>query len=140
MNHQSVYYFLSIVELCDMMIHSLDVVSCYHDLDVNMILNWISQFLHMMVLTTTSSDLFLFWFVLSHFFMYFLRFRALTSMGVVGYFFVVLGKLFAYSLGYFLQSHIEDNSSHLLPYKLWSWRSSVPLVQIVSLGQQKSSP
>ena len=43
----------------------------------------------------------------------------------VGYFFVVPGKLFAYSLGYFLQSHIEDNSPHLLPYKLWSWVPSV---------------
>ena len=30
--------------------------------------------------------------------------------------------------GIFLQSHIEDNSPHLLPYKLWSWRSSVPSV------------
>ena len=44
---------------------------------------------------------------------------------IVGYFFVVLGKLFAYSLGYFLQSHIEDNSPHLLPYKQWSWVPSV---------------
>ena len=29
---------------------------------------------------------------------------------IVGYFFVVLGKVFAYFLGYFLQSHIKDNS------------------------------
>ena len=52
-------------------------------------------------------------------------------MITVGYFFVVLGKLFVYSLGNFLLSHIEDNFPYLLPYKLWNWRSSVPSVQEV---------
>ena len=50
---------------------------------------------------------------------------------IMGYFFVVPGKLFAYSLRNFLQSHIEDNSPHLLSYKLWNWRSSVPSIIIV---------
>ena len=64
---------------------------------------------------------------------------------IVGYFFVVPRKLFVYSLGNFLQSHIENNSSHLLSYKLWSWKSSVPSVIIVGYffvvpGQQKNNP
>ena len=87
----------------------------------------------------------------------------------MAYFFAVPGKLFAYSLGYFLQSHIESYSPHLLPYKpeaegvvyhqllrqqvggitfdvgLQKYpkeyaKSILGSTQKISLGQQKSSP
>ena len=46
---------------------------------------------------------------------------------VVGTFLELLVSLWLSVLS-FLVSHIEDNYPHLLPYKLWSWGSSVPSV------------